>query len=156
MPSPQREEIDHTHFLRDWNKLPVAFVRRGEFPRLSFEAQGVFVQLLAFSEDQSQIPGGFQDKATGVALREDELVYQVAGSVERLDAVKAALGALKRAKLVAYIPGDGYSIPNFDEMFSTEKERKKIRDANKIRQRRKRQRDAQSSTVVPLRQEASR
>lgn len=151
MPTRVREEVDHTHFLRDWNKLPVAFVRRGDFARLPFDAQGVFVQLLAFSEEQSQIPGGFQDKISGVPMREDEIVYLVAGSVDRIEIVKTAIAQLKRVKLLNYVAGDGFSIPNFED-FSTEKERKKIRDANKLRQRRKRQRDRDATAVVQLRE----
>lgn len=156
MPS-RREEIDEGAFLRDWCKAPVDLMDDDDFRRLSFEAQGVYLNLLLFSLRESQIPGYFLSKRTGVPMREDEIAYDLAGSVERIEVVKSAITQLKRAKVLLHSAADGLSIPEYEDRFSTSKERQKVRIANRIRQRRRRERERQAgSTVVHLREGAAR
>jgi len=135
-------ELPKQWFLRDFAKAQSYLFTDSTFRRLSFETQGVWWALLLYSMRESAIPGWFLDKSTAAPMTEDEIVYAVAGSIDRLDAVRDGIAALKRCgpdKWLMFTPSDGFEIPKYAERYCLTVEAKKIRDANNVRQRRRRE-----------------
>ncbi|MDP9237390.1 MAG: hypothetical protein M3P30_08345 [Chloroflexota bacterium] len=126
------------------------------FQRLPFEVQGVWWALLLYSMTESKVPGWFLDRATGAPMSDNDIAYALAGSVERIDTVKSALQALRKAgdgSHLAHHSRDGWCIPGYADRFCTTGERRKVREADARRQRRRRDRDRDAEhTVGPLNQ----
>jgi hypothetical protein len=145
-------ERDERWFLRDFCKAPRFMLEDSTFHRLPFEVQGVWWALLLYSMTESKVPGWFLDRATGVPMRDDDIAYALAGSVDRIDQVKGALQTLRKAgdgEHLAFQPRDGWSIPRYADRFCTTPERRKVREADARRQRRRREKD-QGGRVVHL------
>ena len=158
MPGQETErERDDRWFLRDFSKAPGYLFDDPTFYRLPLEAQGVFWSALLFSMRRSKIPGWFMDRTTGTPLRDDELVYELARSVDRIEPVRAALRELRKAERLSYSPREGWSIPRYADDFCTTAERKKVRDADAQRKRRQRQNERSAGRkVVPLQEGIAR
>src|SRR3990167_2762799 len=107
----QETERDERWFLRDWCKAQGFMLDDSTFNRLPFDVQGVWWSLLLLSMRRSKIPGWFLDQGTGQPLRDDDIAYELARTVDRIDQVKAAMQALRKAEHLAYLPRDGWSIP---------------------------------------------
>lgn len=154
------DELPDKWFLRDFCKAPASHFSDSTFRRLSFEQQGVWWSLLIYSMRESETPGWFLDKTTALPMRDDEIAYAVAGSVDRIDVVRSAMQALRKLgpeKWLHYVPGDGWSIPGYADRYCFTAEAKKIKDANNKRQRRKRERDRGAGPPTPIRErEAAR
>lgn len=158
---PKSDELPDKWFLRDFVKAPGIVFTDSTFKRLSFEQQGVWWSLLLYSMRESQTPGWFLDKTTGAPMRDEEIVYSVAGAVDRIDVVRGAMQALRKAgpdKWLQFMPGEGWSIPGYADRYCFTAEAKKIKDANNRRQRKKRDKDrVGAGQPTPLRErEAAR
>lgn len=154
MPKAERpsDDLPRVWFLRDFAKADGTLFANSKFRALTFEEQGIWWSLLLYSMRESAIPGWFLDRETGRELRDEEIVYAVAGGLDRIDTVRQALQSLRRADWLRFSPREGWIIPGYADKYCTTAERKKVRDADAARQRRRRAKDKEQSGIVHIRE----
>lgn len=166
---PRKKPVDPddpTFFLRDFGKLQTDLLGDDYWRRLTPEQRGVFDDLCRWSTVESRIPGFFLHKNSGIPMTENEIVYGVAGCYEHQEIVREAMrvfvratGAMHGYRLwgLEFGPADGYRISNFEDRFSTSKERMKIRLAAASRQAKKAKHDKETrGKPTPIRIEVAR
>ena len=95
-------------FLREWMKAPSYLLDKPAFTRLSLWHQGVFWSAALYSLKNSKIPGWLLDRH-GEVLTDEEIAYGInARDAEMISMVRAALQALKEAKLMLWTRSGGW------------------------------------------------